>query len=69
MKLLPPALLQFLDALPDETCKVILNTNRKGHWEVEVFTRHSFDEASPPTPEAIGADCRKLAQHYGLLSS
>lgn len=44
MRPLPPIVLRLLDTLPEETCKVILNTNRRGHWEVEVFTRYSLDE-------------------------
>lgn len=51
MKPLPPVVLQLLAALPEETSKVILNTNRQGHWEIEVFARYAVDE-SPPQPTA-----------------
>ena len=48
MKRLPVALVSFLETLPDDTCKIVLHTNRKGQWEVEAFSRHTFRE------EALG---------------
>jgi hypothetical protein len=47
MKPLPDVVLQLLLSLPEETSKIILNTNREGHWEIEVFTRYRLDE--PPS--------------------
>jgi hypothetical protein len=40
--------LALLDTLPEETCKVILNTDRRGHWSVEVFTRYTIEEETLP---------------------
>ena len=50
MKPLPREVLQLLQTLPEETCKVILNTNRRGHWEVEAFARYKVDELSAAQP-------------------
>jgi hypothetical protein len=44
MKPLPVTLLQQLEALPEETCRLVLNTNRHGHWEVEFVGRLQYDE-------------------------
>jgi hypothetical protein len=49
MKPLPPALLHQLEALPDETFRIVLNTNRQGHWEIEITARFQLDER--PTPQ------------------
>jgi hypothetical protein len=48
MKPIPVALLQRLEALPDETCRIILNTNPFGHWEVECSVRFQYDEPHSP---------------------
>lgn len=50
MQPLPDAVLRLLAMLPDETCKIILNTNGKGHWEIEVFTRYKIDIPREPRP-------------------
>lgn len=56
MKPLPEAVLGLLATLPDATCKIILNTNGKGHWEVEVFTRYKIDvPRDPPPPWSLPA--------------
>lgn len=43
MQPLPAPVLALLATLPEETCKIVLNTNRRGHWEIEVFTRYQLD--------------------------
>jgi hypothetical protein len=68
MKPLPAALLQQLEALPDETCRIVLNTNRQGHWEVEFTVRVHYQEpcsdgqantsAWPPAPRAKATKAR-----------
>lgn len=44
MKPLPRRVLHLLETLPEETCKIVLNTNQKGHWVIEVFTRYTLVE-------------------------
>lgn len=54
MMALPRELLQLLADVPDgQPCKVVLNTNGKGHWEVEIFARHSFDARQHPLDLAV----------------
>jgi hypothetical protein len=55
MNPLPPAVVHLLRTLPDETRKIILNTNGKGHWEIEVFTRYQVDEPTSAVPLARDA--------------
>ena len=44
MKPLPVALLQQREALPEDTCRIVLNTNRYGNWDVEFTVRYHFRE-------------------------
>jgi hypothetical protein len=60
MKPLPYALLQQLEALPDETFRIVLNTNRQGHWEIEITARFQLDE--PPKPEHRAAQIASRAK-------
>jgi hypothetical protein len=60
MKALPPCVVQVLDKLPDALPqKIVLNTDGKGHWEIEVFSRYAVSEdthtrpAAPPREKAI----------------
>lgn len=45
MKPLPPSVLKLLDTLPDALpLKIVLNTDGKHRWEVEVFSRYVFKD-------------------------
>jgi hypothetical protein len=51
MKPLPAVLLQLLETLPDAKAqKIVLHTDGKGQWEVEVYSRYRVHErtAIPP---------------------
>ena len=53
MKALPQEVWAIFAELPeDRPYKVILNTNGRGHWEVEVFARYVIDV--PPAGESPG---------------
>jgi hypothetical protein len=68
MKPLPVTLLHQLEALPEETCRLVLNTNRQGHWEVEFVGRLQYDEPCrdgcaetqpwPPVPRSKASKTR-----------
>jgi hypothetical protein len=51
MKSLPVSVLQMLDALPEaQSYRITLHTDGQGQWDVEVYSRHSFDERSSLPP-------------------
>lgn len=60
MKPFPVVMHKLLDTLPEETIRVTLNTNRKGHWEIETVARYSFDEE----PQAGAYEPGSLMQYY-----
>jgi hypothetical protein len=56
MRALPPCVVQVLDMLPDaQPQKIVLNTDGKGHWEVEVFSRYvvSEEHVVPHEPRSV----------------
>jgi hypothetical protein len=68
MKPLPPSVLALLAAAPeDRPCKIILNTDGKGHWEVEIFARYVLDEGremSTDDPPAGHARPKRSIRQY-----
>jgi hypothetical protein len=51
MRALPPCVVQVLETLPDaKPQKIVLNTDGKGNWEIEVFSRYVVSEAPRQSP-------------------
>ena len=51
MRALPPCVVRVLEMLPDaQPQKIVLNTDGKGHWEIEVFSRYAVSEEKHPVP-------------------
>lgn len=69
MKPLPQSVLKVLDTLPENhPHKITLHTDGRGQWDVEVYSRYSFEEPSS-TPPHLPLREKAVRQHQGSKKS